>query len=313
MGIADVKTSEFFEDNNFFADMGNAYFFQGRQIIKPELLQETNEVLNHSRKANSNKSTWDSVRKYFDKVQLCIYVLEHQRHIDYHMVIRNMLSEAMEYQRQWRNIKRLHKKRKDLAHAHEFISGMKKAERFIPVVMLVVYYGEERWDAARSLHELLETSNLPEGLQSYISDYRIHVFDYHDYDNFDMFQTELKQVFTFLKHSADKDALKELILDHPEEYHNISREACELIAVLTKSEELLKLELYENTETGGINMCKALVDIREEGRMEGHAEGCEEKARIIVRNMLKREMPEEDICALAECSPNLVAEIRTML
>ena len=49
--------------------------------------------------------------------------------------------------------------------------------------------------------------------------------------------------------------------------------------------------------------------LKEEARAEGKAEG---KAEIIA-NMLRRNMPEEDICAIAECSPEFVAGVREKL
>ena len=45
----------------------------------------------------------------------------------------------------------------------------------------------------------------------------------------------------------------------------------------------------------------------------GKAEGMEEKTRIIVVNMLKRNMSDTDICALAECSQEMVDEVRKSL
>ena len=46
------------------------------------------------------------------------------------------------------------------------------------------------------------------------------------------------------------------------------------------------------------------------GREEGRFVGLEEKTRMIVLNMLKRNMSDADICALAECSQELVDEVR---
>lgn len=45
------------------------------------------------------------------------------------------------------------------------------------------------------------------------------------------------------------------------------------------------------------------------GRREGKSEGREETTRIIVGNMLNRNMPIEDICVLAECSREFVEKV----
>ena len=50
----------------------------------------------------------------------------------------------------------------------------------------------------------------------------------------------------------------------------------------------------------------------EEGRRNGLAEGMEQKTMQIIRNMLKRGMAEEDICALAECGKEEVERVRKL-
>ena len=268
MGKKDIQTADFFEDNRLFADLVNGALFGGSQVLAPEKLKEADGEVRLVHGAGAKKNIRDNVKKYFGNTLFTIYVLEHQQHVDYHMVIRNMLTEAMEYNRQWKQMQREHKEAGDLSPGDEFISGMKREEKFVPVVTLVIYYGENKWDAATSLHELLDFDG-EEQLKKYVEDYHIHVFDYHNYENFEMFQTELNQVFSFLKCSFDKKTLSDLIAKRKEEYYNISDEAFELIRTLTNAGELLELEKYRNEERGGNDMCKALEQIRQEGIEEG--------------------------------------------
>ena len=72
-------------------------------------------------------------------------------------------------------------------------------------------------------------------------------------------------VFSFLKCSDDKEELKELIANRKEEYYNMSDESVELLATITRSKELLKIKKTDNNQ-GGNDMCKALEDIKQEGR-----------------------------------------------
>lgn len=79
--------------------------------------------------------------------------------------------------------------------------------------------------------------------------------------------------------------------------------------------QCLKEMTKENWIKGGkVDMCTALTkliaDGRDEGRREGISQGIEESTRRIVFNMIKRNMPEEDICALAECSREFVHKLR---
>lgn len=125
---------------------------------------------------------------------------------------------------------------------------------------------------------------LPEGITKYIENYHIHVFDYHDYESYEMFQTELKQVFSFLKYALDKEKLKNFIAEHREEYHNVSIETCELIEALTNSKKLLTWKEYQDEEMGGVNMYNVFWELRQEGIEQGIEQGI--KALIEIKYTL---------------------------
>lgn len=269
MGKRDIQELNYLEDNRRFADLVNGVLFAGKQIVEEKALLEANKELLFPWTEQGKRVIRDSVRKFYHDVMICVLVVESQSNIDYHMVIRNLLAEGLEYYRQWSEIARKHQKEKDLK-GDEFLSGMNKNEKFFPVVTLVVYYGKEKWDAATSLYKLLDFGGYEQELRPYVSDYKIHVFDYHDYDDFGMFETELKQVFSFIKCAHDKRQLKKLIAEHKEEYYNVDRETAEFIATVTNSRELLS---YEENADGGVNMCKALDEIWEEGMELGIEQG----------------------------------------
>ena len=48
---------------------------------------------------------------------------------------------------------------------------MKKTDKFIPVITVVVYYGENPWDGAVSLHGML---NIPKEMQTFVNDYNFN-------------------------------------------------------------------------------------------------------------------------------------------
>lgn len=266
LGKEDITTLRYFEDSEHFAELVNGIIFDGQTIIEAKKLKDVKRDLLYPKTRKGKEVYRDSVKKYCDEAIVQLYVLEHQEYIDYHMVLRNMLSEALEYDRQWQEIKKEHLKKKDLKEKDEFLSGMKISDRFMPVITLVIYYGEKKWNAPTSLHELMDWGEADEKIKRFVENYHIHVFDYHDYDDFDMFYGELRQVFSFLKYSKDKYLLRKHLAEHEMEYYNISEETCEFISAITHSEELLKLK---DDRKEGINMCKALQDIRLEGVEEG--------------------------------------------
>lgn len=132
-----------------------------------------------------------------------------------------------------------------------------------------------------------------------MENYHIHVFDYHDYENFTMFKTELNQVFSFLKCSDDKKKLKELIANRKEEYYNMSNENVELLATITRSKELLKIERSDNGQ-GGNDMCKALEDIKQEGIEEGREEGRKRVIKDLIQKKLAKGQTIPDIAEALE-------------
>ena len=70
----------------------------------------------------------------------------------------------------------------------------------------------------------------------------------------------------FIKYSQDKQKLQKL-LDENSQFHYLDRDTANLINVLTNS------TLTFTEGNGGIDMCKAIMDIRADGVSEGRAEG----------------------------------------
>ena len=62
---------------------------------------------------------------------------------------------------------------------------MRKGDKYIPVITIVVYYVSGKpWDGARTLYELLDIKGNEESILPFISDYQMNIFDYHEYDDF---------------------------------------------------------------------------------------------------------------------------------
>lgn len=78
--------------------------------------------------------------------------------------------------------------------------------------------------------------------------------------------------------------------------------------LLRYRKEAIEMSIFEYNEE------EALKYIREDEFQMGKEEGIEQgelsKTRTVIRNMLKRGMSEEDICALAECDKALIEEVR---
>ena len=159
----DIVLKNYWSNNEQFADFFNAVLFDGNSIIKPEELEdvdtEESTILEHKDYTESLKAARDTIkiRKKLTTVgiELVLLGLENQEHIHYAMPMRLMGYDYASYKKQYdSNAKQYNKDYKGISR-DEYLSRMKKTDKFTPVITVVVYYGEQPWDAAKSLHEML--------------------------------------------------------------------------------------------------------------------------------------------------------------
>ena len=145
------------------------------------------------------------------------------------------------------------------------LSQMRKEEKFIPVITLILYLGkEEAWDGAKTLYELLE---IDEELKPFVTNYRINLFDYHDFKDFSIFKTENRFLFELLNNSKDKNKTGEIIKEYLNDYSIDEETAGAIFGILDIKENINKYK--KKTEEGDkVNMCKAWEDQKESGRRE---------------------------------------------
>lgn len=285
MGRKDIHTNNYFDDNIRFADLINGTLHKGTQKIKADELTDVSKEFLYTDEQHERKIIADNA-KLWEKQNIvyALYSVENLSYVDYAAVIRCMQMEAMGYYRQWKNYKREHERKKDTSK-DELLSGIKKSDSFYPIVPVVVYYGTEReWDAGTSLYDFLG-AGLSEDVKAYINNYKINLFDYHNYDSFEQFNTEVKSVFECLRYSNEADKFKRLLKENEERYRHLDMETGSLIQVLTKNKGLYKYQV--EPEGGEIDMCKAFEDYRLEGKLEGRQEGQREGKLEALRTLME--------------------------
>jgi hypothetical protein len=97
---------------------------------------------------------------------------------------------------------------------------MKATDKFVPVITLVVYYGEKPWDGALSLHDML---NIPKGMEQFVNDYKIILIEardnnlkFHNVNNRDLF--EMLHILT--DESISKAKSREEATRYANEHHS---------------------------------------------------------------------------------------------
>ena len=330
----DISWNVFFEKNERFADFINANAFNGKAFVEAKDLSPVDSKAIQTASATGKGNTFyrDGTRKVAFGIHFAIVDLEYQETVNYAMPLTIMHYELAEYERQKRTISREIKEEyqhRERSHSTtmaaltsgEYLYGFKKDNRLYPMVTFVLFTGEE-WDGAKELKEIFDFGDMSEDIQRFVQNYTINLVNIREWEDTSVFQTDIKQVFDFIKYANDKERLRELVQTDTQ-FSHLSEDTYDVIQKYGKVTGLNK-ENYKNEE-GEINMCKAMDDWakeeREIGLKEGHESGLregresgllegqlEERKRFIVR-MLKKDKSDEEIIDITECTKDQLEEI----
>lgn len=134
----------------------------------------------------------------------------------------------------------------------------------------------EEWNGSRDLYGILDFTDIPEEMKTLINNYHINLLEIRKLEQTDMYRTDIKQVFDFIRYSENKAKLRELVQQNPD-YRCMSSDAYDVAVEFTGATELIATK--ENyVEKEKVNMCKALTEMLQDERAEGREEGREEGA-----------------------------------
>jgi len=301
MGKVDIATKQYMSHRDVIADVFNFYIYDGRQVIKPEKLQKIdtaevalpygNDAEIAVQKLRDNIMLWTMAMD--DKAAYAVLGIENQDKTHYAMAVKNMLYDALQYAKQVEEAKRsyrngLNKKRIKL-NSEEFLSGLKKADRLMPVITLVVYFGDKDWDGAKSIHEMLSVDD--DELLSYVPNYKINLIEPAKIsdEDYDKFKTDVGSVLQFIKHQSDEDGSW---IKGKTRFKHVEKEAVELINLITGS----KIIGEEKEEV--VDMCRAwensINNAMREGELKGKIEILYEECNMSIHDIARKvSKPEE--------------------
>lgn len=310
MGKKDLTGKDYFADRGRFADLMNAFFYQGKKIIQAGELEK--EVKFYPAFHGKGEMGRDVFMK--DTARNICYGLELETESDYSMPERIMVYDACELESQIREKARSREKEqekgKERQSYREKKSRMKEMDFLVPILTMVLYLGTGHWEGKRKLSELYRISEETEGtVSSLLPDYGFPLLE-ADYMNAEVFETDLKEFFQAMQCRNDKKKLKELL--RTERFRHLKEETAWAIAV-----HLDRKRLAAKIEKEKLDMCIALDELladeraegRVEGRTEGEKKGKKEERVFIIRNMLKEGMDQEFICRVTGCSPQEFASV----
>ena len=261
----DVIEREYFKNNNIFASLFNYYLFDGKEIIKEDELKEldttlvtTNPILKRERDIYKK-----AILKTDGKKSYLLLGIENQTSEDSKMVIRNMIYDSLSYHNQIQNIENNSK-------------NDKIKMKIYPVITLVIYYSHKRWTGKKNLYSMLEIKD--NNLKKYISNYKLNIIEPYrmEESDFNKLNNDLGLLFEFIKNSGDKDKLIEHVVKN-DKYRKVRKETVELINAVTNAN--INVE-----EKDVIDMCKAIEDLKAEGKVEGKTEAIQENIKTMNKN-----------------------------
>ena len=291
----DTVLKNYWRNNEQFADLFNAVLFDGEQVIKPEELEdadtEESSILEHKGYAESIQASRDNIkirkRSMVHGVEYVLLGNESQQHIHYAIPMRVMGYDYGTYKKQYDSNSKKYKT-SDGMDEDEYLSGMKKTDRFIPVITVVIYYGDKVWDGATTLHGMLD---IPEKIVKYVNDYKILLVEarrndlvLHNMNNVDLFN--LLEII--LDKKMPKNEAKKKAIQYGEE-HQVDKTVVMTVAGATNS----KID-YNAFEKGEMNMCSLFDEIAKENEIKGEARG---RAKEIVETGYEFDFSEGDILA----------------
>lgn len=279
MARTDEPIKKLFKNKENFADLFNATIFQGEQVIKPDKLIEISTEDIHIDNVNLEKENIseekeeleitkkyrDLMMLYEDQVLQIVLGCEDQSSVDYSMPMRTMLYDALAYAKQQNDIE-LRQNTKGKYYRRK----MTKKEKVLPVLTIVFYYGEKRWDGATHIHDVIQWSNKI-NLRNIVPDYKMNLIWAYGQKDIDKFKSDLQYIRYLLKYKQEEDKLEKYIEENDEKLQHMNQDTHNAIVALMGSEIL---EGIESEEGGEIRMeSKALQAIQRRGEIRGRQEG----------------------------------------
>ena len=256
---SDTTCKQLLRDPGCFADLCNALYFHGRQVIKPEnLISQENDVstlIGKEALPMETKRYRDIVRKASINGDYMIIGVEHQSTLDKNMIIRILNYDAQLY-----------------------INQVESGKEVRPVGSFVFYTGDKEWSYPKSLKESLK---IPPEMEDYINDWKLPVLELKKLDPQILKSKRLKEVVEISQSMLEGDYEK-LRTDRM-----ISVENYKMAAILTHT-DIKEEDLPEGDE---INMCKAMDQLfqrfENQGMKKGEVLGLEKGETIGIEKTLK--------------------------
>ena len=251
----DTRMKEFWRNNERFADLFNAFFFNGEKVIDPEDLQEADTdvsgTLNKNTLGHDYQKALDVVKKTAYGMDLVILGLENQQKIHYAMPLRIMQGDVLLYMKEYNEIQKRYRKAAEDS-VDEFLGKFRKTDRLHPVITICIYYGEKDWDGPRCLADMLA---LPEKMKGFVADYKINLLEIKKSSNIAFKNHDVADVFEITRNIYENG-----VASIDEKYTAVNPDVGIMVGCITNTQNLIEKATIAKKKGGYFNMCTAMKE-----------------------------------------------------
>ena len=274
MGKKDSSTKVLMKRREIFADAFGLLFQCAGITVDMDSLEERDTVVtlpvNIGDAAEwvdrANDVAFEAFVRHVGETDFVLLCVENQSEVAYDMPLRNLITSGLQWWKYRTLLGKKNSEEKNLAKGGEFLSKIRKDDRLPPVVIMVLYLGLKPWTGPKRFQDMVSPT-IP-GLRQFMSDSPTNVVSLVDLTAKEQtyLKSPLRILSKLLQTHGDKKAMRRVLHEDPMS-HDIPAIIFRVFNDLTNS----KLTIPRKKEHN--DMCKALDDIKEEGRAEGREEG----------------------------------------
>ena len=183
---------KFWNQNDHFASLLNTVLFEGKPMISPEELGDSNDGENAETPGEMNTV----VKKTGHGAEFVLTGIKDPRDIPLQLLYQDSVGYLKECQE---ILKGRGENKEDM---DEVLDALHEEDKLKPIINLVLYYGKEPWNGATSLKEMFP--HVPEKIREVFPDYRINLIQARDVEHYHLDNKDLQDTFT-LAELAYKD------------------------------------------------------------------------------------------------------------
>ena len=250
MGQKDLAAKELESKPDVFADIINAFVYDGESVVQPKHLKPAPTETVYERTHKMLHNQYNDVSKHEmagQKIRMQ-YVLENESTKNYRLILRKAGYEGAVYRSQY------------------------EEKHVYPVIILVLYWGEKKWKPRADLHEFFGKENISEPVGQYIDNIKLHLFSmaHLPQDIRKRFKSDLRIIVDYLAEGNDYEPTNQKI--------KYVEPVMRLLYALTGEWEFISSigELTEKQEKGDdVTMCEVVDKFVARGLQQGLQQGRE--------------------------------------